>query len=81
MIPLGAIKYIIQSGILVISFFFAMRCLFAHEMRLEAWRSMLKHRVYLSRKSFRICTRLLGWLCLFVSLTVAYYLILDLLTD
>lgn len=78
MLPIAAIKYIIYSGVLVISFFFAIRCLFAHDLRREAWRTQIERRVYISRTGFKRLSITFGWLCLFISLYVAYYLILDL---
>jgi|GEM_PF-2208452 len=77
MLPLAAIKYIFYSGVLVISFFFAIRCLFAHDLRREAWRTQIKRRVYISRTGFKRLTIGFGWLSLFISLYVAYFLILD----
>lgn len=77
MLPIAAIKYIFYSGVLVVSFFFAIRCLFAHDLRREAWRTQIKRRVYISRTGFKRLTIRFGWLSLFISLYVAYFLILD----
>lgn len=77
MLPLAAIKYIFYSGVLVVSFFFAIRCLFAHDLRREAWRTQIKRRVYISQIGFKRLTIVFGWLCLFISLYVAYFLIID----
>jgi hypothetical protein len=72
MIPLGAISYIIYSGIFVVCLFLGIRCLFAHEERRELWRSVIKHRVYVSPKTFKVLTILAGWILLLIALFVAY---------
>ena len=81
MLPLAAIRYILISGVLVLSFFFGMRFLFASDFRREAWRSALKHRIYMRQPVFKRTTIFLGWICLLISLFVAYFLVLDFLED
>lgn len=73
MIPLGAIRYILISAVFVLSFFFALRLLIAHDMRREAWRHYVKNKVYLSRRQFKALTILMGWMFLFIALGTAYY--------
>lgn len=79
MIPLGAIRYVVFSTIFVVCLFVGLRCLFAHEMRRESWRSMIKHRVYINRKRFKVITIVGGWLLLLVALYVAYIQVIALL--
>lgn len=81
MVPIAAIKYLFFSAVLVISLFLSIRCLFANEMRREAWRSAIKHRIYFRASTFKKLTIVLGWFLLFVALYVAYFQILDLLED
>jgi hypothetical protein len=70
--PLALVYNIIPSAIIVISFFFAMRCLFVHEMRLEAWRSPVKHIVYVERTTFKWLVSIIGWVCFLIFLMVTY---------
>ena len=79
MISLSAIKYLLSAAIMVLSFFIAFHCLFAHEVRREAWRSVIKRRVYFSQKRFKTVTILIGWVCLLLGLCVAYLEILHLM--
>ena len=79
MIPLGAIRYIIQAAIIVVCLFLGLRFLFAQEMRREAWRSTIKHRIYIAHKPFKVITVLLGWVLLFIALSVAYFQIIGLM--
>ena len=81
MLPIAAIKYIFFSAVLVISLFLSIRCLFASDMRREAWRSGIKHRIYIREKTFKKVTLIIGWVLLFLALYVAYFQILDLLED
>lgn len=79
MIPLGVIRYLFFSTIFVVSLFLGLRCIFAHDRRREAWRTMIKRRFYMSQKSFKLTSICLGWSLLLLSLFVAYFQILDLL--
>ena len=79
--PLEAIKYICLSAVIVISLFMGIRLLFAHEMRREAWRSVTKRYIYMSRPRFKTVTLTIGWISLLLALYVAYFQILDLMTD
>ncbi|MEX0326848.1 MAG: hypothetical protein AB3N33_12245 [Puniceicoccaceae bacterium] len=81
MVPIAAIKYLFLSAILVVSLFLSIRCLFASDVRREAWRFAIKHRYYMRQKTFKRVTLLLGGLLLVLALLVAYYLTLDLLED
>jgi 4-amino-4-deoxy-L-arabinose transferase-like glycosyltransferase len=80
MSPIGVAKYILTAAVLVLSMFFGLRLLFAHDMRREAWRSVVKRYVYLSRNRFKSVTILLGWLFLFLALYVAFMQIDKLVT-
>ena len=79
MISLEAIKYLLSAAIMVLSFFFAFHCLFAQDVRREAWRLSIKRRIYFSQKRFKALTILAGWLFLFIALSVAYWEILRLM--
>jgi hypothetical protein len=81
MSPFGVAKYIFTSALFVVSLFFALRLLFAHDMRRDAWRSTVKHYVYISRNKFKVWSILLGWILLFVALFVAYFQIDGLITN
>ena len=81
MSPIGIARYIFFSAVLVISLFLSLRLLFAHDMRREAWRSVAKRHFYMGRKRFKAATLLLGWILLFVALTVAYWQIDELITN
>jgi hypothetical protein len=76
---IALMHHIVPSAIIVISFFFAMRCIFVHEMRLEAWRSPVKHIIYVERGTFRVMVMATGWLCLLIFLFATYSQILKLL--
>ena len=78
MIPLDAIVYTFYSAILVVSFFFAIRLLFAHDVRREAWRGGIKRRIYMTQAGFKRASIVSGWICLLISLATMYHLILDL---
>lgn len=66
--------YMLQSLVLVLSFFLAIRCLFVHEMRLEAWREPVRHHVIrISQPAFRRSVRLIGWISLVVFLATIQY--------
>jgi NADH:ubiquinone oxidoreductase subunit 5 (subunit L)/multisubunit Na+/H+ antiporter MnhA subunit len=77
MIPIDVIKYLIVSAGLVLSFFFALRFLFAHDHRRANWHSSVKRHIYMSRDTFKRTTIVLGWLCLLLGLWITYCLILD----
>ena len=79
MIPLGAIRYVIKAAIIVVCLFMGLRFIFAHEMRREAWRSNIKHRIYIARQPFKVITILLGYVLLFIALYVAYFQIIGLM--
>lgn len=81
MSPIGIARYIFFSAVLVISLFLSLRLLFANEMRRDAWRSVAKRHVYISRKRFKMLTLLLGWVLLFIALTVAYWQIDELIAN
>lgn len=81
MSPFGVAKYIFTSALFVVSLFFALRLLFAHDRRREAWRSTVKNYVYISRNKFKLWSILLGWILLFVALTVAYFQIDRIITN
>ena len=77
--PMALITHMIPSAIIVISFFVAVRCLFVHEMRLEAWRAPVKHRIYIDRVTFKRLILAIGCFCLLVFLIVTYQQVLTLL--
>ncbi|MGC9450138.1 MAG: hypothetical protein ACP5I4_01710 [Oceanipulchritudo sp.] len=79
MIPLGAVRYIVHATIIVGCLFVGFRCLFAHDMRREAWRSRIKHRVYISQKRFKLVTLLLGFILVAIGFYVAYLRIIELI--
>jgi 4-amino-4-deoxy-L-arabinose transferase-like glycosyltransferase len=81
MSPFGVAKYILTSALFVVSLFFALRLLFAHDMRRDAWRSTVKRYVYISRAKFKVWSILLGWILLFVALSVAYFQIDQIITN
>jgi hypothetical protein len=77
--PLGAIKYLLSAAVMVISAFFAFKCLLSRDDQREIWRSSLKRRIYLSQKTFRRVTLSAGWIFLFIALFVAYLEIIALI--
>jgi hypothetical protein len=79
MVPLGAVKYTILAAVLVLSVFVGIRFIFAHDMRRETWRSMVKRHVYVSQIRFKRMTIAFGWLLLLFGLSIAYFQILNLL--
>lgn len=81
MIPLAAIKYTILAGIMVLSLFVGIRCLFAHEVRREMWRTAIKRRIYFSQSRFKIVTMIFGSILLFIGLSVAYFQIIGLIDN
>lgn len=81
MSPIGVARYILTAAIIVVSMFFALRLLFAHDFLRETWRSMVKRYFYINRGQFKAWSILLGWLFLFIALTVAYFEIDRLITD
>jgi len=72
MSPIGVAKYILTAAVLVLSMFFGLRLLFAHDIRREAWRSEVKRYAYFSQKRFKTLTLLLGWGFLLLALYVAF---------
>lgn len=72
MSPVAVAKYVFDAAILVLSFFFAFRLLFAHDMRRHAWRSVVKRRVYISQPNFKRLTILFGWIFLFIAIFLTY---------
>ena len=66
------IQSMLPSAVIVLSFFFAVRCLFVHEMRLEAWRSPVKHIIYVGQVAFRRIILATGCLCFLIFLTTTY---------
>jgi hypothetical protein len=70
--PIGVAKYIFSAAALVLSAFFALRLLFAHDMRREAWRSIVKRYIYFSQQRFKLLTILLGWIFLLLALYLTY---------
>jgi hypothetical protein len=72
MSPFGVARSIFDAALLVMSLFFSLRLLFAHDMRREAWRSFIKRHVYVSQKNFKRLSILFGWLLLFVAIYLAY---------
>jgi hypothetical protein len=81
MSPLGVARYILTAAVFVISLFFAMRLIFAHDMRREVWRSVVKRYVYFSQSKFKVWSITLGWIFLFIALWVAYLEIDQLITN
>jgi hypothetical protein len=79
MIPLGAIKYIIQAGVFVVSFFVAMRLIFASTYRREGWRTDIRRFIYFKKDTFNRISFLLGWVFLLISLLVGWFIVDDLL--
>lgn len=77
--PIALISHMVPSAVIVLSFFFAVRCLFVHEMRLEAWRSPVKHVVYVDRVTFRRLVLAFGCLCLMVFLMASYFQVMSFL--
>ncbi|MEX0326778.1 MAG: hypothetical protein AB3N33_11895 [Puniceicoccaceae bacterium] len=77
--PIAIVPYFLPSAVIVLSFFFSVRCLFVHEMRLEAWRSPVKHIIYVDRVTFRRIILIIGCLCLMVFLVASYFQFLQLL--
>ena len=69
---IAIVQYILTSAVLVLSFFFAMRCLFVHEMRLEAWRGCIKHQIYTDRRSFERTIRYIGWTFLMIFIWASF---------
>lgn len=78
---IGVARYIVFSGIFVISLFLGLRMLFAHDMRRDAWRSTVKRYIYISRPRFKLWTIIFGWLLLFIALFVAWNQIDQILTQ
>lgn len=72
MSPIGVARSSFDAALLVISLFFAIRLLFAHDMRREAWRSFVKRHVYINQKNFKRQTIALGWLLLFIAIYLGY---------
>ncbi|MEX0331326.1 MAG: hypothetical protein AB3N64_07895 [Puniceicoccaceae bacterium] len=79
--PITVIKYLLLSTVLVVSLFFSIHCLFASDVRRESWRFAIKHRFYLSQKTFKRLSYLFGGILLVLALYVAYFLTLDFLED
>ena len=77
--PIALISHMLPSAVIVLSFFFAVRCLFVHEMRLEAWRSPVKHVIYVDRVTFRRIILGIGCLCLLVFLMASYFQVMSFL--
>ncbi|MEX0330709.1 MAG: hypothetical protein AB3N64_04735 [Puniceicoccaceae bacterium] len=73
MSPIATALCFLSSAVIVLSFFFAVRCLFVHERRLEAWRSTVKHVIYVTRKTFKRIVLALGCLSLMVFLVATYF--------
>ena len=80
MIPIAAIKYTILAGIMVISILVGIRCLFAHEMLRETWRTAIRRYIYFSRTRFKIVTITFGLFSLIIGLSVAYVQVIGLLS-
>lgn len=72
MSPIGVARSIFDAALLVLSLFFALRLLFAHEERRHEWRSIVKRRVYISQPAFKRITITLGWLFLFIAIYLSY---------
>lgn len=66
---------------MVLSLFVGIRCLFAHEMRREIWRTAIKRYIYFPRARFKIVTMIFGSILLFIGLSVAYFQIIGLLDN
>ena len=77
--PLTALKYILISTVMVPSFIFGMRMIFAHDMRREFWRSSVKRSVYFSQSQFKRVSSMCGWFLLVLSLFVSYISFIDLM--
>ena len=74
---LSALKYILISIVIVPSFIFGMRMIFANDMRREFWRSAVKRSVYFSQDQFKTVSAMCGWFLLALSLIVTYYSVID----
>ena len=79
MLPIAAVKYIFLSLVIVLSMFFGIQGVFAREDRREQWRSILRRRIYFQRDTFKKLTKIGGWICIAISLSIAYFEILDLI--
>ncbi len=77
--PLIALKYILISTVMVTSFIFGMRMIFAHDMRREFWRSSVKRSIYFSQNRFKRVSAACGWFLLVLSLFVTYISFIDLM--
>ena len=76
--PIGIARYIVFAGVFVISFFWGLRMIFAHDYRRENWRSTVKRYIYFSQSTFKRVSIASGFLMFCLSLFVAYHIILDL---
>ncbi|MEX0324564.1 MAG: hypothetical protein AB3N33_00610 [Puniceicoccaceae bacterium] len=77
--PLILINYFLPAALIVLSFFFSIRCLFAHDMRIEAWRSPVKQWIYIDHFTFKRFIKSLGVLLLFVFLIIANHEVMNLI--
>lgn len=73
------VAHLTEALVIVLAFFFAIRCLFAHEKRLVAWHAPVKRRFYIERKFYNRAVRSFGWICYLVFLWSVYLVVLDLL--
>ena len=79
MSPAILIEHFLPAALIVLTFFFSMRCLFAHDLRLEAWRSPDKHRIYVDHATFKVCIKSLGVVFLFAFLIITNSVMMGLL--
>lgn len=71
MIILNIIHFGLSALVLVLSFFFAIRFIFVHDLHLVAWRGPVKRRIYISHKAFRMVVQSTGLICFMIFLATA----------
>jgi hypothetical protein len=64
--------YLLHAAIIGVSMILGLRCIFAHEHRVEAWRSVVKRYTYIRPRSFKLLTFSVGWLMFLVFLVSSY---------
>lgn len=77
--PAILIEHFLPAALIVLTFFFSMRCLFAHDLRLEAWRTPVKHRIYVDHATFKWCVKSLGMVFLLAFFTVTNRVIMGMI--
>jgi hypothetical protein len=73
------VAHLTEALVIVLAFFFAIRCLFAHEKRLAAWHAPFHSWFHMEPKVFNRAVRSFGWICCLVFLWSVYLVVLDLL--